>query len=66
VKTWPGAARSVLVTDVNLATAEATAEGIKKRGSEAHAMHGGRAQARQVEAMAKTGRRSSGAAPTCS
>jgi NAD(P)-dependent dehydrogenase (short-subunit alcohol dehydrogenase family) len=43
----------VLVTDMRLETAEATAEGIKKRGGEAHAMMVDVRKPDQVEAMSK-------------
>lgn len=48
-----GRGARVLVTDVNLGTAEETAEILRKRGSEAHAMQVDVRKPDQVEAMAK-------------
>jgi NAD(P)-dependent dehydrogenase (short-subunit alcohol dehydrogenase family) len=48
-----GRGARVLVTDVNLATAEETADTLRRRGSEAHAMQVDVRKPDQVEAMAK-------------
>lgn len=48
-----GRGARVLVTDVNLATAEETAEILRRRGSEAHVMQVDVRKPDQVEAMAK-------------
>ena len=48
-----GRGARVLVTDVNLTTAEETAEILRRRGSEAHAMQVDVRKPDQVEAMAK-------------